>query len=81
MRERRFDPLRITEPPIINPLGAANIVCLGWLNHACHQFFNFGLSLIGQLKPVRAKEFNPVVMMRVVACRNHNAHFGAHGCR
>ena len=39
---------------------------------------DFSLGLVGQFEPVGPEEFDPVVVVRVVAGRDHDAHVGPH---
>ena len=77
-REGRLDEFLIAAASILNPLGAANVLGLGRQDLAFQNGLDLGLGLIRQFEPVGAKELDAIVMMRIVARRDHHPQIGAH---
>jgi hypothetical protein len=80
-RKARLDELLIAAPPVLDPLGAADVFRLGGRDLALDHRLDLGLGGIRQLEPVRPEELDAVVLVRVVAGRDHHAEVRPHAAR
>ena len=74
-----FSIFHIAPLGVINPLCTTDIMRFGRLNLRAEHSLDFILGLIRQFKAVRAKKLDAIIVMRIMAGRNHNAQICAHG--
>ena len=77
-REGGLGIFDIAPAPVIDALGAADILRLGGDDVARDDAFDLGLGLVRQLEAVGAKELDAIIRRRVVAGGNHDPHIRPH---
>ena len=76
-RQRRFREFHIAPDGVQHPAGTAEQFRLGQLDGPGCQLGNAELDGIIKLEPIRAEQLDAIIVMRVVACRNHHPEMGA----
>ena len=76
--ESRFCEVDIPPARILHAARATDMFGLDQRDVAAEQSLDLGFRRIGQFIPVGAEQLDPIVIIRIVARRNHNAEISAH---